>query len=124
MEQIRKKLWEVPASREKDELNHYKEFGWITEGSGEFGFDSVPNLYLRKTDKKNFAHFHEGNPADNLFYKVQLINSVWLFTSFHMNYRLINCTWKVVSNLGITASFTILCCKNLEDCQPPTIILI
>jgi len=68
---MKKKLLEVSDYRAKDEVGPYNDFGWIFKGIGDFAFDSIPNLNLRKSDKKNFAHFHEGNPADNLFYKVK-----------------------------------------------------
>ena len=65
---MRKSLWEVPRKRE--DLDMYRNMEWITDGAGDLSLDSIANMDLRKKDKINFAVFHEGNQANNLFYKV------------------------------------------------------
>ena len=102
---MRKSLWEVPHSR--DGLDMYRNMEWMTDGTGDFGFDSIANLELRKRDKINFAVFHEGNPANNLFFKVKHLTIDTFKTLFDI-FRLTNCIWKVAKKVEIIVTFIIL----------------
>ena len=48
---MRKSLWEVPHSR--DGLDMYRNMEWMTDGTGDFGFDSIANLRANQSLRHN-----------------------------------------------------------------------